>query len=167
MQIFIMRHGNAGLNIINNKARELTPNGVDESKLMGSWLAKKNIAFKRVFTSPYVRAVQTYQAMQPLLPYSVEPKVLVELIPNGNPQSVANYLQLFADDGLGKTLIISHLPLVGNLVSALCSQKIVPIFATSAIVCIEMSTKMRGFKYKWQRKPAQILQDINKLSAHF
>ncbi len=65
---------------VNDEARELTLKGIEESKLMANWLAQQNPVFERVFTSPYVRAVQTYQAMQPLLPYSGGQEVLSELI---------------------------------------------------------------------------------------
>ncbi len=167
MQVFIMRHGDATMNTINDEARELTLKGIEESKLMANWLAQQNPVFDRVFTSPYVRAVQTYQAMQPLLPYSGEQEVLAELIPDGDPQSIANYLQLLAEGGVRTALIISHLPLVGYLVSALCPQEIPPMFATSAIAYVEINTEMRHGEYRWQRGPSQILHSVNKLAAHF
>ncbi|MFW0013364.1 MAG: phosphohistidine phosphatase SixA [Arsenophonus endosymbiont of Dermacentor nuttalli] len=167
MQVFIMRHGDATLNTINDEARELTLEGIDESKLMASWLAQQNPVFERVFTSPYLRAVQTYQAMQPLLPYSGEHEVLSELIPDGDPQRIANYLQLLAEEGIRTALIISHLPLVSYLVSALCPQEIPPMFTTSAIAYVEINTEIHHAEYRWQREPSQILQSVNKLAAHF
>ncbi|MFS1538280.1 MAG: phosphohistidine phosphatase SixA [Candidatus Phlomobacter fragariae] len=167
MQVFIMRHGDATLNAINDEARDITLKGIEESKLMASWLAQQNPVFERVFTSPYLRAVQTYQAMQPLLSYSGEHEVLAELMPYGDPQSIANYLQLLAEGGVRTALIVSHLPLVGYLVSALCPQEIPPMFATSAIAYLEMNTEMRLAEYRWQRGPSQILQSVNKLAAHF
>ncbi|MGP1933759.1 MAG: phosphohistidine phosphatase SixA [Arsenophonus sp. NC-XBC3-MAG3] len=167
MQVFIMRHGDASLNGINNKKSELTLKGIDESKLIARWLTQQNSVFEQVFTSPYVRAVQTYQAMQPLLLCSGEHEVLAELTPNGDPQFIANYLQLLSYVGIKTTLIISHLPLVGYLISALCPQEIPPMFATSTIAYVEMNTEMQHAEYRWQRRPSQILQSINKVGSYF
>ncbi|MGP1956491.1 MAG: phosphohistidine phosphatase SixA [Arsenophonus sp. NC-PE1-MAG3] len=158
MQIFIMRHGDASLNKINDKESELTLKGIDESKLMARWLAKQNLVFEQVFTSPYVRAVQTYQAMHPLLPYSSEHEVLAELTPNGDPQFIANYLQFLSYGGIRTALIISHLPLLSYMISVLCPQEIPSMFATSTIAYVEMDTEMRHAEYRWQRRPSQILQ---------
>ncbi len=167
MQVFIMRHGDASLNTINDKESELTLKGIDESKLMARWLAQQNPVFEQALTSPYVRAVQTYQAMQPCLPYLGEHEVLAELSPNGDPQFIANYLQFLSYGGIRTALIISHLPLVGYLISALCPEEIPPMFATSTIAYVEMNTKMQHAEYRWQRRPSQILQSVNNVGSYF
>ena len=50
---------------------------------------------------------------------------------------VACHLQALAVQGAHAVLVISHLPLVGYLVSELCPQEAPPMFATSAIACVE------------------------------
>ncbi|MGP1928280.1 MAG: phosphohistidine phosphatase SixA [Arsenophonus sp. NC-WZS1-MAG3] len=167
MQVFIMRHGDSSLNAINNKESELTIKGINESKLMAKWLIQQNSVFEQVFTSPYVRAIQTYKAMQPLLSCSSEHEVLAELTPNGDPQFIANYLQLLSYVGIKTILIISHLPLVSYLISALCPQEIPPMFATSTIAYVEMNTEIQHSEYRWQRRPSQILQGANKIGLYF
>lgn len=57
-------------------------------------------------------------------------------------------------------LVISHLPLVGYLVSALCPQEAPPMFATSAIACIEYDIDSACGKLEWQVSPSKLAKAI-------
>lgn len=48
---------------------------------------------------------------------------------NGDPSIVARYLQAQANKGVKSVMVISHLPLEDYLVSELCPQKDLLIFA--------------------------------------
>lgn len=54
------------------------------------------------------------------LPTGVD--VLPELTPCGDVGLVSAYLQALANEGIATALLISHLPLVGYLVSELCPK---------------------------------------------
>ncbi|MFT7684339.1 MAG: phosphohistidine phosphatase, partial [Moritella dasanensis] len=51
-------------------------------------------------------------------------------------------------------LLVSHLPVVSYLTSALTASKHMPAFATSAIACLELNDKDCNFK--WLETPASI-----------
>ncbi len=50
---------------------------------------------------------------------------------------VSAYLQALANEGVATALVVSHLPLVGYLVSELCPGN-APMFTTSAIACVTL-----------------------------
>jgi phosphohistidine phosphatase len=69
---------------------------------------------------------------------------------------VACYLQALAQKGVKSALVISHLPLVGYLVSELCPQEAPPMFATSAIACVNFDAEACEGKLEWQVSPSKL-----------
>jgi len=57
-------------------------------------------------------------------------------------------------------LVISHLPLVGYLVSELRPQEAPPMFATSAIACVEFDPAQSEGKLLWQVSPRKLAKAI-------
>ncbi|SFN30280.1 phosphohistidine phosphatase, SixA [Izhakiella capsodis] len=160
MQVFIMRHGDAALDAASDSVRPLTHCGCDESRQMAIWLKNQNVDIERVLVSPYLRAEQTQQAVCEILPLPKGKEALPELTPGGDPALVACYLQSLAAEGVKSVMIISHLPLVGYLVSELCPQEAPPMFATSAIACIDYDADSAQGKLLWQVSPAKLAKAI-------
>ena len=160
MQVFIMRHGDAALEAASDSVRPLTHCGCDESRQMASWLNSQTLDIERVLVSPYLRAEQTLTTVREALRLPSEQEVLPELTPGGDPALVASYLQALAKQGVRSVLVISHLPLVGYLVSALCPQEPPPMFATSAIACIDVEVGNGAGTLKWQVSPAKLAKAI-------
>ncbi|AXF76525.1 phosphohistidine phosphatase SixA [Erwinia tracheiphila] len=160
MQVFIMRHGDAALDAASDSVRPLTHCGCDESRQMASWLNGQVIDIERVLVSPYLRAEQTLTTVRESLTLPEGQDVLPELTPGGDPEMVAGYLQMLAKEGVKSVLVISHLPLVGYLVSALCPQEAPPMFATSAIACIEYDIDSACGKLEWQVSPSKLAKAI-------
>jgi phosphohistidine phosphatase len=52
-------------------------------------------------------------------------------------------------------LVISHLPLVGYLVSELCPGETPPMFTTSAIASVTLDESGKGV-YNWQMSPCNL-----------
>lgn len=157
MQVFIMRHGDAQLEAASDAQRPLTARGRDESRLMACWLSTKINAAERVLVSPYVRAQQTLDVLREklLLPNDVES--LPELTPGGDAEKVNAYLQELAITGVASVIIVSHLPLVGYLVGDICCDEQAPMFATSAVACINVDSTGGPGKLEWLVTPAQLL----------
>lgn len=155
MQVFIMRHGDAALDAASDSVRPLTACGYDESRQMATWLKGQKVDIKRVLVSPFLRAEQTLgvvgEAMN--LPDSVD--VLPELTPSGDVGIVNAYLQVLANEGVATVLVISHLPLVGYLVSELCPEETPPMFTTSAIACVTLDAEGHGV-FNWQMSPCNL-----------
>ncbi|KAB8312169.1 phosphohistidine phosphatase SixA [Erwinia endophytica] len=156
MQVFIMRHGDAALDAASDSVRPLTHCGCDESRQMANWLNGQAVDIERVLVSPYLRAEQTLATVREALTLPDGQDVLPELTPGGDPALVACYLQVLAKEGVKSVLVISHLPLVGYLVSELCPQEAPPMFATSAIACIDYDAENASGTLEWHISPAKL-----------
>ncbi|PHM73523.1 phosphohistidine phosphatase SixA [Xenorhabdus kozodoii] len=156
MYVFIMRHGDAALNAISDVARELTPQGCQESQEMARWLAQQSPDVDCILVSPYLRAEQTLKAVRDNLALPDHEEILAELTPSGDVALVASYLHALSTQGHQSVLVVSHLPLVGYLVSELCPGHTPPMFATSSIVCVELDHQTEKGCLLWQTSPAQV-----------
>ncbi|ACS86373.1 MULTISPECIES: phosphohistidine phosphatase SixA [Musicola] len=157
MQVLIMRHGDAVPDAASDALRPLSLRGCDESRQMAAWLNDQAIDVDRVLVSPYVRALQTLQVVAESLPLPPENESLPELTPGGNAELVGDYLLALAKEGAGTVLIISHLPLVGYLVAALCPGENAPMFATSAIACIQLDDATSEGVCQWHVSPSHLV----------
>lgn len=73
MKIYIMRHGQAGMNAKTDEQRPLTEQGIEESIHMAGWLAPQLAgSLNLVIHSNYLRARQTWQAIAPVLPKALK-----------------------------------------------------------------------------------------------
>lgn len=152
-----MRHGDAALNAASDSVRPLTECGCDESRLMAAWLKGHADGIDRVLVSPYLRAEQTLAVASEELSFCGQTDILPELTPGGDAQRVADYLQMLAIEGVSSVLVVSHLPLVGYLVSALCPQEAPPMFSTSAIANITLDPQSGTGTLNWQKSPCQFI----------
>lgn len=137
MDIFVMRHGEAELMAKSDKDRHLTSRGIQQTIAQGTWL-KSNAQLDKVLVSSYVRAQETFEQIN--LVYDNQlvhcAEVWEGITPYGNAHTVVSYLDWLADQGAKSVLLVSHLPLVGEIVSALCGRN--PIsFYPSTIAKIE------------------------------
>ncbi|GAL57280.1 phosphohistidine phosphatase SixA [Pseudescherichia vulneris] len=155
MQVFIMRHGDAALEAASDSVRPLTLCGCDESRQMATWLKGQKVNVERVLVSPFLRAEQTLEKVGECmnLPDSVD--VLPELTPGGDVALVGDYLHALASKGVSSVLVISHLPLVGYLVSELCPEETPPMFLTSAIASVTLDGEGKG-TFNWQVSPCNL-----------
>ncbi|CNI06347.1 phosphohistidine phosphatase SixA [Yersinia pekkanenii] len=157
MQVFIMRHGDAALDAASDAQRALTLCGQDESRQIASWLNEQSVDVARVLVSPYLRARQTLDVVREVMALPTEPEVMPELTPGGDPAFICCYLQTLAKEDCNAVLVISHLPLVGYLVAELCPGQCPPMFATSAIACVDLDGDSGKGSFDWQVSPSQLL----------
>lgn len=155
MQLFLMRHGDAGFNAQSDADRTLTDLGRHHTALMSNWLARTVTDFDLVLVSPYLRAQQTWQEVNK---HFSEPRkwlVVDDLVPSGDPASVAAlvlaYGELYKAD---KVLVIAHMPLLGYLVSELVAGVEPPLFATSGITLVDKHGEQASIT--WQHAPHSI-----------
>lgn len=120
MQLFLMRHGDAGFDAQSDRDRTLTDLGRHHTVVMSNWLARSITDFDLVLVSPYLRAQQTWQELSQHFPEPRKWLVADDLVPSGDPANVAAlivaYAELYKAD---RVLVISHMPLLGYLVSEL------------------------------------------------
>ncbi|MEG9490123.1 phosphohistidine phosphatase SixA [Mannheimia indoligenes] len=144
MNIWIMRHGEAGFNAPNDAARSLTDNGIknviSQGKWFGEYLNNKQIKLDKILVSPYLRAKQTLenlitgmQAVNFSQNFANLTEEWEEITPDGNPYVVEDYLHFLREEGAKNILLISHLPLVFDLSQRLTNNQGNVQFPTSTI----------------------------------
>lgn len=147
MKIYIMRHGEAQMFAPSDEARELTPKGRLESRVVMQKVEYK--VFDLVLVSPYIRAQQTWQEVASL----VEAKKVEtsdEITPYGDSESVAEYIKAVAEvSNIESVLLVSHLPLVGYLTAEFATGMQAPMFATSSIACVDYSLETQSGELLW------------------
>lgn len=156
MKIWIMRHGEAGFNGSADHERTLTTYGKTASIQQGEWLAKRlanqNIQLDKVLVSPYTRAQQTLesvlegmQAVASLEKFAKNPSQIIEewqeITPYGYTRNVLDYAQVLRDEeGIKNLLIVSHLPLVFDLVEDFTQNQAHVHFYPAVIAEVDWST---------------------------
>ncbi|QYK03836.1 phosphohistidine phosphatase SixA [Shewanella zhangzhouensis] len=138
MQLFLMRHGEAGYQAQSDRDRTLTDTGRYHTRLMSNFLNRLVTDFDLVLVSPYLRAQQTWQEVATHFP---EPRKWVtadELVPSADPATAASLILAYAEQyKADKVLVISHMPLLGYLVSELVAGIEPPLFATSGVCLLD------------------------------
>jgi len=114
--------------------RHLTGRGILETEAILNRQLNALQAIGHIWASPYVRAQETANLAQRVLPH-LEIQTTELLTPEANPQLLANSL---ANSGIESVLLVSHQPLVGVFLDWLVglepgSQRL----GTSALACIE------------------------------
>lgn len=135
MRVWILRHGQAEPSAINDAERRLTDAGRAEVADMAEQLAGH--ALEAIIASPYRRAQQTAELMREQLGFRRSIITVEWLTPDSDPFAVLDEL---ADRVEGEVLLVSHQPLVGQLLSLLVDghrQRHYPM-PTAALACLEM-----------------------------
>ncbi len=144
MKIFVMRHGEAEMLAKSDKARELTEKGRQQSLQQGQWLKDNFPTLDYVIVSPYSRALQTLEQIDKIYEGQLANKTEIRdgITPYGDAEIISDYLlALYEQHSIESLLIISHLPLVGEIVTELCQKN--PInYQTSTIAQIEWDTEI-------------------------
>lgn len=152
MQIYIMRHGEAGYHAFCDADRALTDYGQQQSQQVALWLKSQAIDLDYALVSPYLRAQQTFAEVNHIIPVN-QFEILDALTPDGSSEQVADYLSILQAKKVESVLIVSHLPLVGYLVSELCPAITPPMFSTASIACVTLSNEGKG-TLQWQHRSA-------------
>ncbi|GGP53556.1 phosphohistidine phosphatase SixA [Shewanella algicola] len=138
MQLFLMRHGEAGFDAPSDRERKLTETGRIHSGYMANWLGKHVNQLDLVIVSPYLRAQQTWQEVSKHLPASRKLVVLDDVTPSGDAKKAVDVVLAYAEQyKADNVLVIAHMPILGFMVSELVAGIEPPLFATSAVAQID------------------------------
>lgn len=114
MKVWVLRHGEAQSRARSDAERELTAHGREEVLKSAVHLSDKSV--QRIIASPYVRAQQTPELVRQSLGFN-DPVVTVPwLTPDSSPREVLLQLDKL---GVDEVLLVSHQPLVGELIGVL------------------------------------------------
>ncbi|KPY86790.1 phosphohistidine phosphatase SixA [Pseudomonas syringae pv. tagetis] len=114
MKVWVLRHGEAQSRARSDAERELTAHGREEVLKSALHLTDKPV--QRIIASPYVRAQQTAQLVRQSLGFNNPVMTVPWLTPDSSPREVLAQLDRLAVD---EVLLVSHQPLVGELIGVL------------------------------------------------
>jgi len=112
VKLWILRHGEAEAHARTDAERNLTERGRAEVLRSAAHLIGQPLG--AIIASPYVRAQQTARLVREALGFVPDIRTVPWLTPEGSPEQVLAHL--VAEDNV---LLVSHQPLVGNLISFL------------------------------------------------
>ncbi|OXS20462.1 phosphohistidine phosphatase SixA [Pseudomonas rhodesiae] len=127
MKLWILRHGEAEAHARTDAERNLTERGRAEVLRSAAHLIGQPLG--AIIASPYVRAQQTARLVREALGFVPDIRTVPWLTPEGSPEQVLAHL--VAEDNV---LLVSHQPLVGNLISFLQhghSRQLQPMYTAS------------------------------------
>ncbi|MFT5718203.1 MAG: phosphohistidine phosphatase [Oleiphilaceae bacterium] len=142
MKLFIGRHGQASFNAESDRARPLTAVGITETEnLLDLYISELKQA-QVIWASDLTRANETACIYADKLDLEIETKNF--LSPDCEAERVVKKLHALEPDAC--VLIVSHQPLVGELVSLLCEGNIYAAhpYVTSEIVVVECEIALEG-----------------------
>ncbi|VVO22561.1 phosphohistidine phosphatase SixA [Pseudomonas fluorescens] len=112
MKLWVLRHGEAEPHARSDAERNLTENGRKEVLSSAAQLIGQPLS--AIYASPYARAQQTAQLVREALGFEPEVRTVQWLAPDHDPPAVVDEL-----DSLDNVLLVSHNPLVSNLIAYL------------------------------------------------
>ena len=153
-----MRHGQAQFYADSDSQRPLSAAGITQSENMAKWLQEQHQQpIQRAWVSPYLRAQQTFSALNKTVEISEKVETLDALTPHGDEFDVVNYLNAVAETSpLSSLVIVSHLPLVGYLSAAFLKSNNIPMFSTASIAAIEYDAETQKGELLWFKNASDI-----------
>lgn len=141
MKLWVLRHGQAEPHAASDPQRRLTAQGRREAQLMARCLAGQPLDV--ILASPYVRAQQTAELVREQLQMRRAIVTVDWATPDDDPLAVLDHL---AERSEGHLLLVSHQPLVGQLLSLTVDghrQGHYPM-PTAGLACVEMALPAAG-----------------------
>ena len=129
-----MRHGDAEPSAVSDEVRPLSARGRAEVQEVGRALVA-HLGIDKIVASPLVRAQETASLVAACYSHEIQRDTCVSLSPNGIPdQVIAEF-----DEGVGSVLLVTHIPLIADLVSALSGKR--QAVQTAELFCFDMEMK--------------------------
>lgn len=141
MRLWVLRHGQAEAQAASDTQRQLTGHGRDEVLSMARRL--QQAVPDVILASPYVRAQQTAELVRGALQMRRAIITVDWATPDDDPLAVLDHL---AERSEGSILLVSHQPLVGQLLSLAVEghrQAHYPM-PTAALACLDMALPAAG-----------------------
>lgn len=154
MKIWILRHGEAEAMAPSDEQRALTSQGREEALMMAAQLLDEPL--DTILASPYLRAQETARLVQGRLQVRRGVSTAAWLTPDDEPGQVLAFLAERSEKNL---LLVSHQPLVGQLISLLVEGNRGGHYPmpTAGLACIELDLPAAGLgQLRVLTSPAQL-----------
>jgi phosphohistidine phosphatase len=146
MELYILRHGDALFDSVNDSLRSLSDLGRSQTAKLADRVIDLGIDVERAYVSSYLRAQQTAS----IVCSAFGDPVLItndDITPSGDPVAVADWL---GELSVPSVLLVSHQPFVGSLIEYLVegqlssySASIAPMM-TSSLAYLSMDVVAPG-----------------------
>ncbi len=153
MDVFLMRHGDAGAYSLPDSGRQLTERGRDDVFKVLSALHGLGVVVRAVASSSYCRARQTAEIAATVFGLPEAIPAFDAFTPDAPPREAMEVLERISTDGL---LVTMHQPLISHLVSLLVHGDANQGFGfeTGTCVCLSMDFVAPACAtLKWARSP--------------
>lgn len=129
-----MQHGDAVSREV-DPDRPLSSDGWCDVNRMAEYLAEKDVLIQRIIHSGKLRAEQTAKIISDKLDPDIKPEAIGGISPNDDPEKFIEALSVVE----GAVLVVSHMPFVSTLCSALLCGNSGALFGFSpgTIVCLD------------------------------
>jgi phosphohistidine phosphatase len=156
MRVLLLRHGEAVdmRSAPTDHDRWLTDAGRQTVTKVGKALARLDLQYSCIYTSPLVRALQTAEILAATHPGFRGPLEVQAALSSeaGSTVQALEPLEHAADDDL--LVMVTHMPKVGVLAGHLCQQPTFPSFQTSS-ACLLNIEGGRG-RFQWMLDPGTL-----------
>ena len=152
MDLFFLRHGEAETRAASDAERRLTPRG--EGDVLGVIESRRAelAGVELIVTSPYRRALQTAKIAAQALGFEQELLVTEHLEPGAEPQALFAFIDALDAKSI---LLVTHQPLVGNVLSLLSGDNVWLGAGTANLVALQTQAPVPGFAdVHWAQIPA-------------
>jgi phosphohistidine phosphatase len=138
MQLIIMRHGQAIAHARTDEERALTEQGRHDAYAVGNWLIENDYSADVLLVSPYLRAQQTAAQMLSQLPQWRKEDVSW-ITPEDAPMVVIQQLAKRSEPSI---MLVSHQPLVGELLRLLIGERDAELIAFNPATLVVLEGEM-------------------------
>ncbi len=142
MVVYLVRHGIADRRASSDPERELTPEGIAQSRSVVKKFFLQSPQLDKGFVSPYERAIQTASEFRLAFP-GIEFEQTDLITPESDPYDVLNLLEEHQEQNV---ILVSHNPLLSRLVSLLVDGTLESNrqVDTSKVLCVMMDIVAPG-----------------------
>ncbi len=157
MKLYLVRHASASDIAPSDAERELTKEGREESRIVGTALFKAGAKPEQVLTSPLTRARQTADIIARELKFQNEIAVFDELSNDGTLADVLHVVKTF--DGAKEVVLVGHMPsFAEHLAGLLGSENAAALsMGKASVACVEISELRAGHgELRWFLRQKQL-----------
>lgn len=157
MELYILRHGLAESNSVSGRDsdRRLTPEGAEQVRRQMTRAREMGVSPEAIFSSPYVRALETARIVAELLGYQSEIVKTSALEPDAPPGAVWEDVWQEVRGFSKQVMLVSHEPLVSATVAWMTGVSREAQFSTAALarLDIEPVTPVPRAHLRWIVRP--------------
>ena len=155
MKVYCMRHAQA-LSSIDDTTRSLSPEGEEEIHNLGKFLLQRKITIAHILHSEKTRAQKTADALAPFVSCKHVMPCSTGINEEDDSAEMLSVISAWESD----TLIVSHLPFISRLVSAMITgnpDKNIIDFSPCTIVCMK-KTEENQWMLEWALTPEIVME---------